>query len=76
MIGNFFHSIAGYCGKEGRGFHALRLGCGIGDLPFAARVSYPRDGRRFSLPHAHIASRMGMSVMPRSVRLYSTFGGI
>lgn len=30
----------------------------------------------FLSPHSHMPSNMGMSDFPRSVRLYSTFGGI
>ena len=34
------------------------------------------EGRRCFSPHSHIMSRMGISDLPRSVRLYSTLGGI
>ena len=30
----------------------------------------------FLSPHSHIPSKMGIKDFPRSVRLYSTFGGI
>lgn len=33
-------------------------------------------GSLFLSPHSHMPSNMGMSDFPRSVRLYSTFGGI
>ena len=33
-------------------------------------------GSLFLSPHSHIPSKIGMSDFPRSVRLYSTFGGI
>ncbi len=31
---------------------------------------------RFLSPHSHIPSKIGIRDLPRSVRLYSTFGGI
>ena len=33
-------------------------------------------GSLFLSPHSHISSNIGMSDFPRSVKLYSTFGGI
>ena len=33
-------------------------------------------GSLFLSPHSHIPSNIGMSDFPRSVKLYSTFGGI
>ena len=38
--------------------------------------SYPAFYNLFLSPHSHIPSKMGIKDFPRSVKLYSTLGGI
>ena len=38
--------------------------------------SYPAFYNLLFSPHSHIPSKMGIKDFPRSVKLYSTFGGI
>lgn len=46
-------------------------------LPFSFRFKQSNNyAIRFFSPHSHIASKIGIKDFPRSVKLYSTFGGI